>query len=115
MSASHFEQLNSVSPKKIKGELIGFEQAGEVILLDKYWGEKPVDICVGDILIVPPETVVEQTCLQPVEAETSRSIYRAISQGIDRAQNETEKWASHIRVSRVHFEGLAQYRHFPEV
>ncbi len=114
ISSSHFEQLNNLSPKMLKSKLAGFEHTGEAILLDKYWGEKPVDICVGDILIVPPQTVVEQTCMQLVKTETNGSIYRAISQGIDRAQNEAEKWASHIRVSRVHFEGLVQYRHFPE-
>jgi len=114
ISSSHFEQLNNLSPKMLKSKLAGFEHTGEAILLDKYWGEKPVDICVGDILIVPPQTVIEQTCMQLVKTETNGSIYRAISQGIDRAQNEAEKWASHIRISRVHFEGLVQYRHFPE-
>jgi Zn-dependent peptidase ImmA (M78 family) len=114
ISSSHFEQLNKLSPKMLKSKLSDFEHTGEVILLDKYWGEKPVDLCIGDILIVPPQTVIEQTCMQLVKTETNGSIYRAISQGIDRAQNEAEKWASHIRVSRVHFEGLVQYRHFPE-
>lgn len=99
----------------LKSKLAGFEHTGEAILLDKYWDEKPVDICVGDILIVPPQTIIDETCIQLVKTEASGSIYRAVSQGIDRAQNEAESWASHIRVSRVHFEGLVQYRHFPEV
>ncbi|MBN1807308.1 MAG: ImmA/IrrE family metallo-endopeptidase [Sedimentisphaerales bacterium] len=115
ISSSHFEQLNNLTPKMLKSKLAGFEHTREAILLDKYWGEHPVDICVGDILIVPTHTVIEQTCMQLVKAETNRSIYRAVSQGIDKAQNEVEKWASHIRVSRVHYEGLVQYRHFPEI
>ena len=114
ITSTHFEQLNNLSPKMLKSKLAGFEHTGEVILLDKHWDEKPVDLCIGDILIVPPQTVIEQTCTQLVNAEANRLIYRAVSQGIDRAQNEAENWASHIRVSRVHFEGLVQYRHFPE-
>lgn len=115
ISSSHFEQLNNLSLKMLKSKLAGFEHTGEVILLDKYWGEKPVDLCVGDILFVPPQTVIEQTCTQLVKTGPNGLIYRAVSQGIDRAQNEDGNWASHIRVSRVHFEGLVQYRHFPEV
>lgn len=115
ISSSHFKLLNKISTKKLKTRLIGFEHTGEVILSDKYWGEKPVDICVGDILILPPQTITDETCLQLVEAKPDKLIYRATSQGIDRAQNELEDWASHVRVSRVHFEGLVQYRHFPEV
>jgi len=115
ISPHHFEQLNKKTAKMLKNQLVGFEHSGEIVLLDKYWGEKPVDICVGDIIIVPPQTIIDEACMQLVETKNDRLIYRAISQGIDRAQNEAEDWALHIRVSRVHFEGLVQYRHFPEV
>ncbi len=114
ISSSHFELLSKISTKKLKTRFTDFEHAGEVILSDKYWDEKPVDICVGDIIIVPPQTIIDGTCMRLVEAKSNKLIYRATSQGIDRLQNEVEGWASHVRVSRVHFEGLVQYRHFPE-
>ncbi len=115
ISSRSFQRLSRVSPKILKSAIAGVEHSGELILLDKYWGEKPVDLCVGDILVVPSQTILEATRMEFIATCPHGLLYRAVAQGIDRAQNEAERWASHIRVSRLHFEGLAQYRHFPEV
>ena len=115
ISHGHFNQLDSLSPKLLKNRLTSFDHTEEVVLLDKHWEAKSVDLCVGDILIVPPETIIEESCMEFVTTGPNGLIYKAIAQGIDRAQNELDNWASYIRVSRLHFEGLVQYRHFPEV
>ena len=115
ISYDHFNQLNSFSPKQLKNSFTGFDQTDEVVILDKYWGVKSVDICVGDLLVVQQEIIVEGACVEFVGEYLNRIIYRASKQGLDRAQNSSEDWAAYIRVSRRHYEGLVQYRHFAEI
>lgn len=115
ISYDHFNQLNSFSPKVLKNSLTGLNHTDELVILDKHWGAKPVDICIGDLLIVPRESLTEDACMEFVGECPNGKIYRASKQGIDRVQSNSEDWASYIRVSRRHFEGLVQYRHFTEV
>ena len=115
MSSHHFGQLERVPPKNLKAKFTGIDHSGEVIVMDKYWGEQPVDLCVGDIIVVPSDATLDGTCVEYLDRNSNGLVYRATAQGLDRVQGETGKWASHIRVSRALFEGLVQYRHFPEV
>lgn len=41
-------------------------QTAYTLRLDKYWGDRPPDLCIGDILVLPPETVIEETCMKVV-------------------------------------------------
>ena len=115
ISQQHFLKLKSVTPKKLKHDVIGGNQPGEVILLDKHWGNKAVDLCVGDCLLVPEGTSIDGTCLDFEIKTPSGLVYRAMKQGLDRALNDAEDWASHVRITRTNYEGLSQYRHFPEI
>jgi Zn-dependent peptidase ImmA (M78 family) len=115
ISHHQFKLLKNVTPKSIKSKLAGFEHTGELIVFDRSWEHKPIDLCVGDILIAPDKLVTDGTCVQYVGTCSRGTVYRASSQGLDRIQDEQGELASHIRVSRLFFEGLAQYRHFPEV
>lgn len=115
MSHPQFEMLTSVTPKSLKSKLTGLEHTGEVIVFDRYWGQKAIDLCMGDILIAPKKSVIEGACVELVDTCPSGLVYKAVAQGLDRVQDETGEVASHIRVSRPFFEGLVQYRHFPEV
>ena len=115
LSKYQFETLSNIPPKSIKSKITGYEQAGELIIFDSKWEQKPVDLCIGDILIVPSNSTIEGTCIEYIDTCPTGLIYRAFAQGLDRVYDEKEGWASHIRVSRPFFEGLIQYRHFPEV
>lgn len=115
ISQQHFLKLKSVTPKKLKHDFTGGNQPCEVILLDKHWGNKAVDLCVGDCLLVPEDTSIHGTCLDFEMQTPSGLVFRAAKQGLDRALNEAEDWASHVRITRTHYEGLSQYRHFPEI
>jgi len=115
ISQPHFEYLSNITPKSLKSKLLGFEHTGEVIVFDKNWEQKPIDLCIGDILIAPQNSIIDGACIERVDICPSGSVYRAFAQGLDRMQDKEGEWASHVRVSRPFFEGLVQYRHFPEV
>jgi Zn-dependent peptidase ImmA (M78 family) len=115
MSRLQFEMLTSVTPKSLKSKLTGFEYTGEVVVFDRNWEQKAIDLCIGDILIAPNKSIIEGACIEFVNTCPTGLVYKAFAQGLDRIQDEEGRWASHIRVSRTFFEGLVQYRHFPEV
>lgn len=115
ISYDHFNQLNSFTPKQLKHRLTGLDHTEEVVILDKYWEAKPVDLCVGDLLVVPQGTTSEDACMEFVDKCPNGKIYKASKQGIDRVQNNSGDWASYVRVSRKYYEGLVQYRHFTEI
>lgn len=66
MSHPQFEMLTSVTPKSLKSKLTGLEHTGEVIVFDRYWGQKAIDLCMGDILIAPKKSVIEGACVELV-------------------------------------------------
>ena len=115
ISRLQFETLAKVPLKSLKSKLTGFEHSGEVIVFDRFWGQKSIDLCMGDILIAPMKSIIEGACVELVDTCPSGLVYKAFAQGLDRIQDEEGDVASHIRVSRPFFEGLVQYRHFPEV
>jgi hypothetical protein len=115
ISHSHFETLNAVTPKMLKSKFVGTEHTNEIIVIDRCWEQKPIDMCIGDILIAPAKSVIEGECIEYIGTCPKGFAYKAFAQGLDRIQDEQGEWASHVRVSRPFFEGLVQYRHFPEV
>ncbi len=110
-----FESMNKVTPKDLKTKILGFDHPADTVILDKHWGNRSVDIFIGDLLVVPEKTRFEGNHLQFISKGNYGLIYQATSQGIDRAHHEDFLWASYIRVTRKYYEGLVQYRHLPEV
>jgi len=115
ISRSHYDELKSVTPKMLKEQFYGNAHASDLIIADTCWLNKPIDLCVDDILITPTESTVDGECVKYVGDCPKGHAYRACAQGLDRIQEKQGDWASHIRVSRQFYEGLVQYRHFPEV
>jgi Zn-dependent peptidase ImmA (M78 family) len=115
ISRAHYDALNNIALKTIKCELLGDNHTNEIIVVDVYWENKPIDICLGDVLIASVKFVIDGECVEYMGTCPKGFAYKAFAQGLDRIQEEQGGWASHIRVSRPIFEGLAQYRHFPEV
>ncbi|RKY10060.1 MAG: Zn peptidase [Planctomycetota bacterium] len=114
ISRVQYNDLNRVTPKMLKEQLYGETHANDLIIADTLWVSKPIDLCVGDILITPNESIVDGECVEYIGECPKGYAYRACTQGLDRIQEKQGGWASHIRVSRQLYEGLVQYRHFPE-
>lgn len=115
ISRTHHDDLKSITPKKLKKQFYGESHTHDLIIADTSWVNKPIDLCVGDVLITPTESIVDGECVEYLGECPKGHAYRACVHGLDRIQEKQGDWASHIRVSRQFYEGLVQYRHFPEI
>ena len=115
ITQARYDDLKSISPKVLKEQLFGDTHTNDLIIADPCWLNKPIDLCVGDILITPTESTIDGECIEYIGKCPKGHAYRAHVQGLDRIQEKQGDWVSHVRVSRQFYEGLVQYRHFPEV
>jgi Zn-dependent peptidase ImmA (M78 family) len=102
-------------PKQIRAELIGAATNNNVLVVDQHWTGRPVDLAVGDILIVPQNADVESNDVELVEWEGDNKLYRAISPGMQsRVEIGGENWSAFIRVSRFQYHGRNIFRHLED-
>jgi len=114
LSHSRFDALNKTTPKDIKGGILGKQHAKELILVDRQWEHKAVDISVGDMIVLPPGCLVDGLRVESEGTCAQGTLVRGLQHGMGRAYCPRTDWAVHIRVSKEDFEGLSKYRHFPE-
>jgi Zn-dependent peptidase ImmA (M78 family) len=114
ITRDHSDNLLKVQPKNIKAQY-DTSPNSEAIIVDKAWLYRPVDLEVGDTVILPSSSEVEKGRQIKFAATNNNSkIYRAVRPGYARACCAERQWAVHIRVSRRKYEGLAQYRFLEE-
>jgi Zn-dependent peptidase ImmA (M78 family) len=115
MSQEYADKLKKTSPKQIKIHY-GVDATSELIFVDYHWNHKTVDLDVGDILVLPQDIVpMSDGKLKIVsQADNGSCAFKAIFSGYSRAVDIRQSWGVNIRISRRHYEGLAQYRYFDE-
>lgn len=107
--------LLKTKPKQIK-EQYGAKASSEVVLVDRNWLHRAVDLEAGDTVVVPQKTSVEPgERLQLVEENADCKIYRAVSSGFTRVFCQNSEWAVNVRISRKNYEGLAKFRFLEEM
>jgi len=110
----HTKELLKVKPKDIKAQY-GVAANSEAIIVDYNWRHRPVDVEVGDSIVLPSSTEVDKTSTVKLYKDINgSSVYNAASRGYARAFCTENKWAVHIRISRKKYEGLAEYRFLEE-
>jgi Zn-dependent peptidase ImmA (M78 family) len=108
-SSSKRNELLKYKPAKLRSEALGSPlNSGNCWIVDSGWGERSVDINVGDVLRIPPDCTVPLGCFSPHSEH--ESLYNAIAQGETAILTTANKALAHVRVSHKDFEGLAQYR-----
>jgi len=107
--------LRKTTPKRIRTDVVGRDIVGELIVADEHWHGRPIDLHVGDVVILPRGVLVEGGRLMPLPALAPGIPYEAIVPGLGRASHETSGWSSYLRVaSRVpngNYAGRSIYRH----
>jgi hypothetical protein len=106
-------KLESRKPFQLRKAIAGFAVPRELFVIDAHWGVRPVDVEVGDILLVPENATVDSSPLlhfsndpRPhLVAQTPgrRTITLSNARSID------------VRISREDYTGRAQNRHLEEV
>lgn len=114
ISHNKMKDLQRVKPKEIKEKYIVSPQVS-LVIADTSWVGRAVNLEVGDALLVPISCDLDNTmALRAVEGVGDFLKCEAVAPGYGRAFDSVRGWATHIRVSRRNYEGLARYRFLEE-
>jgi len=108
------QKLVKVSLRKIRMSLLNKEVKDNLIVVDKEWFGRPIDIQVGDTALFEHDIGFEGNCIEPMRYSPQKRAYKAVLPGIGRCFSKRGKWAEFVRVSRKEYTGLYQYRHLEE-
>jgi hypothetical protein len=112
MPSGHADLLLRAKPKQIRAEIMGKETSENVIVVDTRWTGRPVDLQVGDLIMLPPGTAFEGTCVDLVEDNESGTILRGVAPGEDgRVASAGNGWGAFLRVSKRDYHGRNLFRH----
>jgi hypothetical protein len=85
-----------------------------LIVADRFWRGRAVDLQVGDFLLTPGTVSAEKTLLALVSESPAEKVWRAATPGVGRLVCVNHAWASYVRVARRRYEGRNQFRHLEE-
>jgi len=112
------KQLSQIQPKELRKYLLGFDYEGELVVVDRHWSDRAIDVRVGDMVLLPPDISAESASgaakVELVEATETKTLFQAVSPGIGRFVSLDSDWAAYIRVSRKGFLGRSIYRHLED-
>ncbi len=109
-----FDRLLRIAPGVIRASILGREIAQDVVVVDSAWLDRPVDLVVGDVAILPSGCSVEGRAVEILARETSRMIVRACRRGLARADRSRDDWSAFLRVMPRGFDGAAIHRHLED-
>jgi hypothetical protein len=86
-----------------------------LILVDEFWIGRPIDVQVGDLVLLSPGVLLEGAALHFVGECEQGSLYQGKSPGSGRFYDPVTGWASYTRVSRREYSGRSIYRYLEDV
>lgn len=110
----HAERLMAATPKSIREALLGSTHAGGLIIADSAWTGRPIDLSVGDRVIMHGRAEIDGTCIRTLKDDAGMTIFEAVESGHAQLQQSGTQWAAFVRVSRKAYQGMATFRHLPE-
>lgn len=113
LSPSHADKLLQSKPKDIRRGFAA-DPKRQLLLVDTQWKGRPVDLEVGDLVLVPADTIFEGQCLACIDRTAKGEVFEALRPGHGRFANDHRAWASFVRVSRHYYVGRSIYRHLEE-
>lgn len=103
-----------MTPKRLREELLGRVVPGELVIVDRHWRHRAIDLSIGGHVALPSGASVEGETLIYVERRPVGDIYQAVRTGRGRVEDQTTGVAAYVRVSRFQYEGRAMFRHLEE-
>jgi hypothetical protein len=106
------DQLLKASLPKLRSEALGFPlPLGNAWVVDSAWGDRSVDVNVGDVVKVPDGCTITGSTFSKVSGQ--HAAFRANQPGEAGITNPSKKIVAVVRVSLKDFEGVARYRFLP--
>ena len=107
-------RLLKATPKRIREDILGRAVPGELVIVDKHWRGRAIDLSVGDHAALPVGAKLEGDSLRFVEHRPVGDIYIGERVGRSRVEDPSSGMAAYARVSRLQYEGRAMFRHLEE-
>jgi Zn-dependent peptidase ImmA (M78 family) len=115
IDAAVTSRLMRDTPTQIKTKMLKRSCSSHLVVIDANWVDRPtIDVEVGDQLLVGVDTSVSGDALVVSGARTSNIVISCRRPGIASLQNQRHGVSVHVRVSRKHYAGLADYRHLAD-
>lgn len=114
LSGSTFDHLLGFQAKSIRQSLRGRLTTENLIVADVHWLDRPLDLVVGDLALLPAGARVEGTAVQILDEGAGCITIRAARRGIARAESPDPDWSSFIRVMPKCYDGAAIHRHLED-
>ncbi len=114
ISTLHATALTKVAPKKMRENILGHSAAGELLLVDKHWAGRAIDLAVGDHAVLPVGTRVDGNAVKRLGSRLHGDVYQAQVPGLARVNNDAIGLASFVRVRRAGYEGCSMFRHMED-
>lgn len=108
-----FESLSKSSPKGIRTRLCPDFSSRHLVVVDQFWGKRPIDLEVGDLVMFPAGSRIDSALLEIARSTAYDDVaayVRQVGVGYSRLPDGR---AILTRVSANEFVGFADYR-FPE-
>lgn len=109
INIGRLSELTSHQPRYLRESILGKPCPQNLIIVDAHWKGKPIDLEVGDSVLLPASIELEGSNAEISEQSAEHTILSAISPGICKVSTPYE-WASYIRIARKNYVGRAPYR-----
>lgn len=113
ISRVQMQELQRISPKEIRHELLGLTAPGHLVFADHRWTNVAIDLEVGDHALLPQSVQLVGASARIVGSCARGAIVQAVRPGITQAIGDQD-WAHMIRVSRKMFVGRGAFRHLED-
>lgn len=101
-------------PKTIRSKILGHSFDTNLVIVDSHWKIRPIDIQVGDLLLINSRPLCETSCLRLVGDHPQGWLFQAATPGTGKLQSAIDNWAAQVRVSSRGFHGWAKYLYQPK-
>ena len=112
ISRSAADAFRRVRLPRLRERIAGFDVEHDLLVVDKHWGRRTIDIEVGDVVVLPKNAEFCGTCASIGDGPIQH--LSAVAPGVGSLSTDARRPPVPVRVSRRGFTGLARYRHLEE-
>ena len=113
LSFGRYKNLVKIKPKTVKSELCGLEITSNLIVVDKFWNGRPIDLQVGDYLMLIEENSRIEGGFTKIEL-SEKNVWVAKKPGIYRALIGGPDTYNMVRIRKKDYVGRAIFRNLEE-
>lgn len=96
---------------RIRANITGCPVGQDLVVVDRHWGVRAIDMEVGDMLLVPDGSELSGHCISMAREPT---LHIAVAPGQGTVRLMSGPASMIVRVARREFTGLARYRHLED-